>query len=201
MQEIAVCPRITFVSSSTPDIQLFEYTDDPGSQCTPASVTPDPNLGFIPQCVGSKPSSTELPIHVAREQWYDPQCRQSGPHTIVGPGDVIALNSGTSCAAETQVIDYQLSLQDVDAQLGSTFLNGLDATELLLKEATFARFVDVFVFDNLPPGVPFHCPSGVNLEFQSWADSATVRVRQYRLSNPSDTQPDSDKTFATEIRP
>jgi len=60
--------------------------------------------------------------------------------------------------------------------------------------------VEVFVFDQLQAGVPFHCPVGVNVKFNG-ADpkvGQVGRVRKYVFHNDSDNI--AEPYFREELR-
>lgn len=184
VQDMAICPVLHVAYepklSKCGDVQMQEYTDDPKTACMSNPVTPT-SVGLEPVCVEDRASSCKMfPISLAREQVYKANaCMASGPYTRTGIGDLIHLDQGTMCGAQVQVLDYQLVLKDVDAalQYDSLVARG---DSLLTNKDVAVDSVDLYVFDKVDPKIPFHCPSGVNVEFQSFADSHT-RVRKFSL--------------------
>lgn len=194
VQEIAVCPVIHFRDGlnlkcangdQSPDfIQQQEYTDSPGSACFSSTVTPGRN-GYEPVCTDDKkPACGTFPVSLAREQWYAVnQCQASGPASRVGLGDIVKLGAATDCGAESQLLDFQLALREVDAQLTAASLQARTAAELLDDPLLSVDSVDFWVFDGFPANSTFHCPSGVNVEFASWAEAKSIQVRKYTMFN------------------
>jgi hypothetical protein len=218
-QDVAVCPVLHFNYGSakkwdcpagqySPDfIQQQEYTDSPGTICSPGTVTPGPN-GFEPVCTTDFDKACDtFPVALAREQWYKPnRCQTSGSLVRKGIGDIVHLtgSSAPPCSsADSQLVDFQLALEDVDKTMSSTpNLAGRGGEGILNDPANSLDTVDLYVFDNLPTKTPFHCPTGVNVDFKSWADQTGkgIRVRKYIMYNEKNYAKDSRLYFGKEYR-
>jgi hypothetical protein len=186
VQDMAICPvlRVPYEPgiSACGNVQMQEYTDDPSTACVPNRVTPT-TTGIEPVCVQEVGTPCEMfPISVAREQVYGPNsCQSSGPYSRSGDGDLIRLEQGTACGAQSRVLDYELWLDDVDKTLQVDSL-AARGNRLLDDPDVAVDSVELYVFDKLDPKIPFHCPSGVNVDFESYADQG-VRVRKFTLQN------------------
>jgi hypothetical protein len=198
-QDIAICPVLHFKyenpgnvlwdcnSKFAPDyIQEQEYTSKPSSPCTPGAIIPGAN-GYEPVCTNDKKQACgTFPVSVSREQWYlANRCMVSGPNGRVGISDVVHMGGATACGSDSQIVDFQLALKDVDAQITAPN-QSLEkrAAGILFNRDQALEKIDFYIFTGIPRKTAFHCPSGVNVDLTGFADTASpIKVRKYTVYN------------------
>ena len=120
-----------------------------------------------PRCLSARLDPLYLSIGLAVEQLATTFC---GPRK--GVGDWVSYQQGDKCAAFLFSANYEMSIDKIDSALS-------DPTLKLggLSDATIGKLVaglDIYVFNDIK-SANLHCPSGVNVTFDSAApDIATV---------------------------